>query len=906
MGILGFFDWITKRYPLISRSMKDPSRPLVDCLFLDFNPVLYQALNRVQGLDDKDHSQLFTEAFRLLDLIVQINRPTSLIYISIDGVAPFAKRNEQRTRRFARKTSENNQISVGTEFMESFHQNLLDFLKHKVETDPNWQLPSVYYSSFKVPGEGEHKIFNFIHSKRESNEWNENAVCFIFTTDPDLIFMCMTFNIKNCSIILPTPLYDSPFCLNDFTLIHIGLIREYLLLDFEGIEPNDFNSLVDDFATITFLIGNDFIPEVPELNISTGDFNRVIDVYKRVFIPKHMFIVENGVFNKNNLKLFFEELSNMFSKDSNDIIENEKELVFSVLDSYYFTLEYYKFKCPSWSWCYQFERSPPLKSIYTYIDEYEPPNFTEGVPHTSFEQLISILPPESSSLLPEPLRPLLSEEKLSREIIQLQFSKVVKQISKEDLVRNEVCEDMLIGEKTSINNVHFDVEYPPCVPSLNFFKFDVIRKLDKIEIFVQTTENSFKNASDIKSLLDKVVLVDWPYLKPALVISVSDEHTSYTSHRKDHIIANPSTDCNELTLEVKLVHFTDPSECELVFDDEITKYPYKTCSSISINSTMKRFKPQQDNEPTVGMSAYLPEFGIGKIIQTNPIQLLSQKQIPSAHFASILVMDKKNWVSLGKLSDLFSLKEPIMIKVLTDISTKENPLNIGFNLYKSRAADTNQRKYNIEYKKLNESDYVGKEEYVKQFGTEFHFSTSIIKLLNRYFEITGLLHSILMQIDNEDSFDVIYDSMISGLKNREKYFQNISKWLTTNLNKPLVSLNNILSSKKAHRKIENIIRNLRPIRENREIQVDSLDKLLWIGKKFKHDKISLGNRVICVGSGGLMPFGAIGTVVDLLYDKKAACIISDDELKYGCKLLGRLETNRGFLVPTWNLINIQL
>jgi 5'-3' exoribonuclease 1 len=57
----------------------------------------------------------------------------------------------------------------------------------------------------------------------------------------------------------------------NFEIIHISLLREYLELEFDEITENfkfDIERVIDDFILICFLCGNDFLPNSPSLDIS--------------------------------------------------------------------------------------------------------------------------------------------------------------------------------------------------------------------------------------------------------------------------------------------------------------------------------------------------------------------------------------------------------------------------------------------------------------------------------------------------------------------------------------------------------------------------------------------------------------------------------------------------------------
>lgn len=115
-----------------------------------------------------------------IDFIVRICNPQKLIYLALDGVAPRAKMNQQRIRRF--KTSrdkadaiaelieqghkvpkdpfDSNCITPGTQFMTRLNTELTEYIKKKVAYDIRWTSVTVIFSGSDVPGEGEHKIFD--------------------------------------------------------------------------------------------------------------------------------------------------------------------------------------------------------------------------------------------------------------------------------------------------------------------------------------------------------------------------------------------------------------------------------------------------------------------------------------------------------------------------------------------------------------------------------------------------------------------------------------------------------------------------------------------------------------------------------------------------------------------------
>lgn len=99
--------------------------------------------------------------------------------MAIDGVAPRAKLNQQRSRRFrsakdmAEATKDlkdinttegssavfdSNCITPGTEFLAKVSDTIQYFIRKKIKEDPIWHNLTVIFSGADIPGEGEHKV----------------------------------------------------------------------------------------------------------------------------------------------------------------------------------------------------------------------------------------------------------------------------------------------------------------------------------------------------------------------------------------------------------------------------------------------------------------------------------------------------------------------------------------------------------------------------------------------------------------------------------------------------------------------------------------------------------------------------------------------------------------------------
>jgi 5'-3' exoribonuclease 1 len=75
-------------------------------------------------------------------------------------------------------------------------------------------------------------------------------------------------------------------------------------------------------------------------------------------------------------------------------------------------LSYYTRGIPSWRWFYPHHYAPFAGDLAKYAEQV-PPSFAETQPLLPFQQLLSVLPPASRQLIPEPLDLLLDDEKSS-------------------------------------------------------------------------------------------------------------------------------------------------------------------------------------------------------------------------------------------------------------------------------------------------------------------------------------------------------------------------------------------------------------------------------------------------------------------------------------------------------------
>lgn len=307
--------------------------------------------------------KMFIAIFNYIEHLFGKIQPKKLFFMAIDGVAPRAKMNQQRARRFrtaldAEKAKEKairegvsmpteeafdsncitpgklalrmlhrtrELICAGTEFMAKLTRQLKYFINKKISEDVDWQGVDIVLSGHEVPGEGEHKIMEYIRLAKAQPEYDPNIRHCLYGLDADLIMLGLLS-------------HDPHFCLlreevtfgrqsqkkskelehQNFYLMHLCIVREYLELEFAELKepsamtfPFDMERVLDDFILMAFFVGNDFLPNLPNLHINEGALALMFKVYKSVLPKAGGYINERGVIQLDRLLLLLNELSDV-------------------------------------------------------------------------------------------------------------------------------------------------------------------------------------------------------------------------------------------------------------------------------------------------------------------------------------------------------------------------------------------------------------------------------------------------------------------------------------------------------------------------------------------------------------------------------------------------------------------
>ncbi|KAJ9477665.1 5'-3' exoribonuclease 1 [Pseudozyma hubeiensis] len=356
MGIPKFFRFMSERYPLISQLIEDNKIPEFDNLYLDMNGIIHNCSHP----NDSDASfritetQIFLAVFAYIEHLFNKIKPRKVFFLAVDGVAPRAKMNQQRSRRFrtAKEAKEikekaerrgevlpdeeafdSNCITPGTPFMAKLSQQLEYFIAKKITEDADWRNVQVILSGHDVPGEGEHKIMEYIRLSKAQPGYNPNVRHCLYGLDADLVMLGLLSHDPHFCLLREEvqfgPRRKSKGSLEsqNFFLLHLSLFREYLDLEFQDLRsslpfPYEFERIIDDFILLNIFVGNDFLPHLPGLHINEGAMDLLFGIYKKILPVAGGYLNESGTLRTDRLELVLSELCNFemeqFERDYGD------------------------------------------------------------------------------------------------------------------------------------------------------------------------------------------------------------------------------------------------------------------------------------------------------------------------------------------------------------------------------------------------------------------------------------------------------------------------------------------------------------------------------------------------------------------------------------------------------------
>jgi 5'-3' exoribonuclease 1 len=352
------FRWLTDQYPeIVNRELNELGS--VDNFYLDMNGIIHPCTHGNNDVEQVllDETAMFKKIFLYVDRLYKLVQPTTVLYLAVDGTAPRAKMNQQRSRRFrsakeaeqlqaelvarsnaavrngnaaaaaipqGRKRFDSNCITPGTDFMLKLNLALIQWVQYKMATDLFWKAgATVIISGPDVPGEGEHKVMDFVRRMQQEQQlqhsgstvieppldqadteskplWKKDATHVLYGLDADLIMLGLVTHERNFMLLRERMSvvmagrgnnkyrkkkdmldYDA----NDFEVLELSSFRKMLAIQFRKFADElpagkySLERVIDDFVFTCMLVGNDFLPHVPHLEIDSGALSLMMSNY---------------------------------------------------------------------------------------------------------------------------------------------------------------------------------------------------------------------------------------------------------------------------------------------------------------------------------------------------------------------------------------------------------------------------------------------------------------------------------------------------------------------------------------------------------------------------------------------------------------------------------------------------
>lgn len=344
MGVPALFSNVVRTHPNIIKTLDgvavfktqacraaQSGSPTYHNLYLDSNSIVYDCVHRTHG--DVTDEGLIGDVCKQIHEYIRLVKPTETVIIAFDGVAPVAKLENQRNRRYKsefttslmRKAGiekaswDTTAITPGTPFMEKLDVGLKAYFAGP--KSKKFGAKSIIVSSSVQPGEGEHKIFEFIRKNKEKHGQQRTVV---YGLDADLIMLSINHLqfCPNLFLFRETPHFirslNRSLDPGELYVLDIGEL-------FSGVRKSIYGKAHDtsdiapyDYVFLVSLLGNDYIPHNPAFSIRTGGLDVVMGAYRECVRANRggghcggTFLTDGETVNWDKFRLFIRSLASM-------------------------------------------------------------------------------------------------------------------------------------------------------------------------------------------------------------------------------------------------------------------------------------------------------------------------------------------------------------------------------------------------------------------------------------------------------------------------------------------------------------------------------------------------------------------------------------------------------------------
>ena len=323
MGLPAFFGYIVKNHPTIIREYVK-NVLIVDNLYIDGNSIIYDAYNKMDfdKLTESVAVSIIRSVILKIEEYISTINPSKTVIIAFDGVAPVAKLEQQRSRRYKswyqneitrmifKKEKDDSwnttAITPGTKFMAELNDVVSKHFNSASFTRLNVQ--DIIVSGSNNVGEGEHKIFDYMRMNLEKH-FIETTV--IYGLDADLIMLSINHLsiCPNIYLFRETPHFiqsiDSSLKPDANYFLDIPELTKTIVKNMNNdreLTLEQQKNKVFDYIFLCFFLGNDFLPHFPAVNIRTGGVDKLLNAYKETIGDTNEYITDGKIINWNNVR----------------------------------------------------------------------------------------------------------------------------------------------------------------------------------------------------------------------------------------------------------------------------------------------------------------------------------------------------------------------------------------------------------------------------------------------------------------------------------------------------------------------------------------------------------------------------------------------------------------------------
>jgi 5'-3' exonuclease len=298
---------------------------------MDCNSIIYDCLRDLEKkaelkplLEDNYHLISHAVCVRIEQYINEVG-PSDTVYAAFDGIAPLGKMQQQQSRRyksalmekiFGKPVFSTLQITPGTGFMKYLSKYVNDYFKSHLK---------VIVSAADERGEGEHKIFQYI---RDHPEKHRTSNTIIYGLDADLLMLSIFHSNKaNLFVYREAPEFakslNADLNAGEAYILNIAELCVSICIDMGfGNDMANLHRRIHDYAVLCFLMGNDFLPKIPSLNIRTNGLQMIMSAYSENASKKGFYIIDEN--EKINWKNFDKILEYLEKREEANLIEEAR------------------------------------------------------------------------------------------------------------------------------------------------------------------------------------------------------------------------------------------------------------------------------------------------------------------------------------------------------------------------------------------------------------------------------------------------------------------------------------------------------------------------------------------------------------------------------------------------------